>query len=234
MPAEGWQGEWERLIKTQELLQQHFPELVLVGGTAAALHCGHRYSLDGDHVLTDLKERFEKVLSALEELAGWRTARLRPPVLILGHFEGVETGIRQLRRTAPLETQEIAGLRVPTLEEMARIKGWLVVTRNATRDYVDFCALATKLGNRLVDALRPMDELYPQNTGETVTRQLSKQLAEPKPYDLDRTDLGNYRGIQPPWNDWTNVASCCRRLSEMIAERLLGLCAEPEGETDPR
>lgn len=215
--------DWQRVLETQELLQRHFPELVLVGGTAAALHCGHRYSLDGDHVLADLKERFAEILERLESLAGWRTARTRYPVLILGNFEGVETGIRQLRRAAPLETEVIAGLRVPTLPEMARVKGWLVVTRNATRDYVDFCALGERLGDRFADAIRPMDELYPQETGETVTRQLCKQLAEPKPYDLDACDLRQYRGIRPPWDDWGHVRAACRRLSRIIAEEILGL-----------
>ncbi len=113
--------------------------------------------------------------------------------------------------------------RLPTLAEMARVKAWLVVTRNATRDYVDFCALAEKLGERLVDALRPLYELYPQGNGETVTRQLCKQLAEPRPYDLDGCDLSQYRGIQPPWNDWDQVKDYCVRFSRVIAEKILGL-----------
>jgi hypothetical protein len=54
-------------------------------------------------------------------------------VLIPGRLDGVMTGIRQLRRTEPLETEEIAGLRVPTLAEMARIKAWLLATLYGTR-----------------------------------------------------------------------------------------------------
>lgn len=215
--------EWLRVLEVQELLQRHFPELVLVGGTAAAIHARHRYSLDGDHVLTDLRNRFPEVLERLEAIAGWKTARKQYPVLILGQLEGVETGIRQLRRSAPLETEVVMGIRIPTLAEMVRVKGWLVVTRNATRDYIDFCALADKLGEHLADTLRPMDGLYPQDTGETVTRQLCKQLAEPKPYDLDACDLGRYRGIQPPWNDWDQVKDYCRLYARIIAEKILGL-----------
>lgn len=217
------QQAWLRVLEVQELLQRHFPELVLVGGTAAAIHGRHRYSLDGDHVLADLQTRFPEIMDRLEAIAGWKTARKQYPVLILGQLEGVETGIRQLRRSAPLETEVVRGIRIPTLAEMARVKGWLVVTRNATRDYVDFCALANMLGDRLADAVRPMDELYPQDTGETVTRQLCKQLAEPKPYDLDDCDLSQYRGIQPPWNDWHRVKDYCRLYSQIIAERILGL-----------
>ena len=45
---------------------------------------------------------------------------------ILGRLDGVMTGIRQLRRTRPLETEVVSGLRVPTLAEMARIRAWLL------------------------------------------------------------------------------------------------------------
>ena len=215
--------DWQRVLEAQHTLQQHFPECVLVGGTAAALHAAHRVSLDGDHVMPGLRAEFPHVLAKLERLAGWRTARTRPPVLILGRLEGVETGIRQLRRAEPLETEMIAGIRVPTLPEMLRVKGWLVVTRNATRDHIDFCALADKAGNGFTDAVRPMDRLYPQDTGETVIRQLAKQLAEPKPYDLGDVDLTRYRGLRAPWNAWPFVHEYAQRLGRRIAQDVLGL-----------
>jgi hypothetical protein len=51
----------------------------------------------------------------LAPAAGWQTARVQRPVAILGRLDGVMTGVRQLRRAVPLETETIAGLRVPTL-----------------------------------------------------------------------------------------------------------------------
>ncbi len=218
------EDEWERLLAAQRRLQEAFPDLVLVGGTASALHARHRRSLDGDHVLSDLREHFAEVVAKLEELAGWKTNRLRPPVLVLGNFEGVETGIRQLVRTVPLETDEIAGIKVPTLEEMVRVKAWLVVTRNALRDYVDLCALAHLAGPRYVVALRRIDELYPQTGTESVLRQLAKQLAEPLPYDLvpGEAELRRYRDLRPPWDDWRNVERRCEEMSNAIAN-LFGL-----------
>lgn len=216
--------EWQRLLEAQRHLQQAFPDLVLVGGTAAALHAGHRRSLDGDHVVGDLRQHYDEVLRRLEELAGWRTNRARPPVLILGRFEGVETGIRQLRRSAPLETEQIAGITVPTLLEMVRVKAWLVVTRNAVRDYVDLCALAKASGAGYVRALSRLDELYPQDSGESVLRQLCKQLAEPRPYDLaeGQRQLAEYRGVQPPWQDWEHVRAVAQDMAFTLA-RMIGL-----------
>jgi hypothetical protein len=38
---------------------------VLAGGTAAAIHAGHRFSAHADHVLTDLRARFSQVLADL-------------------------------------------------------------------------------------------------------------------------------------------------------------------------
>ena len=223
--------DWQRLLEAQRAIQQHFPDLVLVGGTASALHAGHRFSLDGDHVIADLRSSFGRVVESLEALSGWKTARLAPPVMILGSFEGVETGIRQLRRTEPLETEMIAGLQVPTLAEMTRVKGWMVVTRNATRDYLDFGALSAKLGSSFVEAMSSMDRLYPQETGETALRQLGKQLAEPKPYDLgDPSTLGGrFRGLEQPWQDWAFVSSYSRKLAQTLMDYTLGVSELEEG-----
>ncbi len=106
-------------------LQQVVPDAVLVGGTAAAHHAGHRISFDDDHVLTDLQHRFDAVLQALEDTTGWVTSRVRPQVLILGSLNGVETGVRQLIRRRPLETEvgSFGGrsLQVPTIAEIFRI-----------------------------------------------------------------------------------------------------------------
>lgn len=219
-------ADWERVLATQRLIQDHFPECVLVGGTAAALHVHHRVSFDADSVLVDLRRHFDDVLARLEELAGWNTSRIRPPVLILGQLEGVDVGLRQLRRAAPLETTTISGLVVPTHAEMARIKGWLVVTRNALRDYLDFAALSAGLGGDFLAAMRPFDNLYPQRPGgETSRRQLMKQLAEPRPYDFDPDHEGHtltaWRALTPPWTDWMYTVEFCRQLADQLMTEAL-------------
>src|SRR5439155_22499294 len=114
--------DWERLLAAERHLQYLIPGTILVGGTAAAIHAQHRTSMDGDHLLEDLRERFDDVLATLEAVSGWQTERVQRPVIILRQLDGILTGIRQLRRTVPLETEIVAGLRVPTLPEMARIK----------------------------------------------------------------------------------------------------------------
>lgn len=214
-------ADWERVLSAAAHVQRIIPDAILVGGSAAALYAAHRYSAD-DHILVDLRKRFAAVLSDLEATAGWTTNRLVSPIMILGNLEGVDTGIRQLRREAPLETTTVespAGpIVVPTLEEMLRIKAWLVVSRNATRDYIDCVALADRLGfESAVPALERLDELYPQPS-VTVTQQLVKQLAEPRPYDFE-LDLRLYKGLHEPYTDWSVVRERAMALAVAILDR---------------
>jgi hypothetical protein len=215
-------SDWESLLAAERHLQDLVEGAVLVGGTAAALHAGHRVSMDGDHVVPDLRERFDEVLADLEAAAGWRTSRVRRPVLILGQLDGVLTGIRQLRRTEPLETEEIAGLRVPTLAEMARIKAWLLATRFTTRDYLDAVVLFEQLGEEgLRKALGKLDAIYPKPSGASVLAEVVERLGSARPIDVAEIDLTTYRGLRPPWNDWEHVVSRGRRWARVLADLLL-------------
>ncbi len=137
MPNDTW-PEWEQVLASAARLQRILPGAVLVGGSASAVYAEHRLSTDADHVLTDLRQRFDQALAELESVAGWKTARVKRPVQILGSLDGIETGVRQLIRDEPLETTQIeyrgVKLTVPTEAEILRIKGVLILKRNATRD----------------------------------------------------------------------------------------------------
>src|ERR1700678_2530541 len=139
------------VLESASRLQQMVPDAVLVGGSAAALYAGHRDSYDHDHVLSDLRDRFDVVLEALESVGDWVTNRVVPGKVILGQLGDIETGVRQLIRIRPLETIQVtlpsgAVLTVPTAEETLRVKGYLIVRRNQTRDYLDVAALADRYG----------------------------------------------------------------------------------------
>lgn len=225
---DGSVSQWEQVLQAAARLQKLIPDAVLVGGTAAAYYAGHRVSFDDDHVVTDLGDRFDQLLVDLEATDGWITARTNRPVLILGSLDGVETGIRQLIRRRPLEVQTMAApngepFRVPTLQEMLRIKAWLVLRRNATRDYLDVVALADRLGSSAVDVLADIDDYYADQIGpegRRVSTQLVRQLAEPLPYDLSEVDLSHYRGLDPRWQNWDDVAERCRALATGILDRV--------------
>jgi hypothetical protein len=218
--------EWELLLRSAAHLQQILPGATLVGGTAAALEAGHRRSADADHVLAGLSSRFDEVLAELEAVAGWQTARLQRPVVIKGRLDGILTTVRNQRRAAPLETKEIdtaeGPLRVPTPAEILRIKAWLIVDRNATRDLIDVAAISDKLSlEASARALSSLDRLYPQGEDKgAVRQQLMRQLAKPRPFDLEEVKprLADYKGIAPRWRTWASVERQCQALGVELAE----------------
>jgi len=220
----------QQVLEAAVRLQELVPDAVLVGGTAAVIRAGHRVSFDDDHVVADLRSRFDQVLTALEDTDGWITARVKRPVLILGRLDGIETGIRNLTRSKPVEFEEVPVgnqvLRVPTLPEITRIKAWLCLMRNATRDYLDFAALADRLGERRAAAVvAEMDEYYADQQGpggRRIAVQVAKQLAEPYPDDLSDVDLLSYRELARRWQDWGAVADICKRTAMRVLDHLAG------------
>lgn len=235
--------DWELVLSSAARLQGILPDAVLVGGTASAIHAQHRFSHDADHVLSDLRSRFDEVLAQLESVAGWRTARIQRPVQILGSLDGIETGIRQLIRDEPLETTVLdyqgGKLTVPTRGEILRIKGVLILKRNATRDYLDFVALNDHMGDdQVVESLQRFDQLYPQPNGESALQQLQIQLANPLPFDLEETRLSEYKSLDPKWHDWKKVKAVCARSATVIFDRICDLeqlpAANPLPHPSPR
>jgi hypothetical protein len=197
-------------------------DLIAVGGTAVALHCGHRFSLDVDCVMPRLRECYGEVLERLERWDGWQTNRCNPPVLILGERHGIELGVRQLRRLVPLETTLARGLRVPTLGEMLRIKARLLAERRATRDYVDVAALTRKLGiDAALKSLVTLNACYPMIGRQTAATAVA-EACEAQPLDLAQVSLPRYKGLQPPYNEWATVAATVRELGHALIKSELG------------
>lgn len=219
----------QRVLESAAALQRLVPDAVLVGGSAAALHAGHRDSLDHDHVLADLAERYAEVVEAVEASDGWATSvrASKPPLTLLGSLDGIEAGLRQLRRRRPLETcrVEVApGLSVtaPTADESLRVKAYLVVQRNQVRDYLDVVALAEAVGaEEAVDVLARIDDYYVDRAEEpdSVLTALVLALADPHPRDVPVTkELHHYKGLAPRWHDWADVVDACQRLALRLAQ----------------
>ena len=218
------------VLRSAARLQELVPDAVLVGGSAAALYAGHRDSFDHDHVVADLRERFDLVLEAIESEGDWVTNRVVPGRLILGRLGDIEAGVRQMIRRRPLETVDIevgdgGHVRVPTAEETVRIKAFLIVRRNQTRDYLDTAALAKRYGlDAAARVLADIDAYYgDQNLGGPgeaslgVASQLVRQLSDPRPADPSVTkELDSYRNLSGDWTDWKYVRDVCAQLADAI------------------
>ncbi len=188
------------------------------------MYAGHRESFDHDHVLADLVDRYQTVLEAVEATEGWATSvrASRPPFTIMGSLGGIAAGLRQLRRSRPLETLRVDvgdGLTVvaPTVEEALRVKAYLIVQRNVVRDYLDVVALAEHIGHTKAAAvLEAIDDYYEDRSGEhgSVLTSLVIALADPSPFDTDVIDeLPRYKGLDSRWHDWPSVVEACQRLA---------------------
>ncbi len=213
-----------RVMESAARLQSVVPDAVLVGGSAAALHAGHRDSFDHDHVLARLADRYEVVLAAVEATEGWATSvrASKPPFTIMGSLDGVEAGLRQMRRTRPLETVEIsvgddAVVLAPTEAEALRVKAFLVVQRNVVRDFLDVVALADHIGeDAAVDVLSGIDDYYVDRSNDpaSVLTSLVIALADPAPRDTDVIDeLPRYKRLDPRWHRWVDVVEACQTLA---------------------
>lgn len=218
--------EFEAILESAAKLQSVVPDAVLVGGTASAYYASHRLSFDHDHVIADLKSRYAQVLDAVESTDGWATSprASKSPMTIMGALDGTQAGLRNLRRSVPLEVEVVtlpsgAELRIPTRAEQLRIKGFLIVQRNAVRDYLDVAAVGALDMDEAANALAGIDDYYREHTEThgSVATALAERLAEPEPKDrATLRHLPAYKGLAPYWQDWHHVVETCQDLSERM------------------
>ncbi len=219
-------AEFSGLLESAARLQEAVPDAVVVGGTAAVFHVGHRTSYDHDHVVQNLKDRYEAVLEAVERLNGWSIDPnvSSPPMTIMGELDGYQAGLRNLRRARPLEVEEVElgsgkKLRVPTMEETLRVKTFVASQRRAVRDFVDVAAVSAALEvQRSAAVVAAIGEYYePEGDREPIGTAVVRALADPRPKDT-RTirTLSSYKGLSKEWSDWDRVCEQCRELAVAV------------------
>jgi hypothetical protein len=100
------------------------------------------------------------------------------------------------------------------------IEGWLALSRNQTRDYLDVAALADRIGlDEAAVVLREIDDYYADinKRPEAVSTQLARQLADPRPRDAEVTEqLASYKGLDRRWQDWSMVNEVLAELADRM------------------
>ncbi len=224
----GIHPDLEAVLEAAARLQELVPDAVLVGGSAAALYAHHRLSYNHDHVVKDLRDRFDIVLEAIESAPGWVTNRVTPGKIVLGEIGDIEAGVRQLIRTTPLETHQVTlrsgrSVTVPTADETLRVKAFLIVRRNQVRDYIDVAALSDTYGTDHASVvLANVDDYFADHTtaGHPVSSQLVRQLGTVRPRDTSTlARLDTYKDLDERWADWKNVTEVCGDLAARMVER---------------
>ena len=216
------QEQMAKLLESAARLQQIVSGAVLVGGSAASIYAGHRLSVDHDHVISDLNHRFDVVFEALKADPGWETAKAVEGKIILGSLDGIEAGIRQLRRAKPLETTVFTTLSnseivIPTPEETLRIKAYFIVNRNQVRDYIDVVALSDMmLPEQSAQVLLGLDEYYSDvhRYSRSIATELVEHLSDPNPKDF-RTiaNIENYKELKSDYRDWDSIVKRTREIA---------------------
>ena len=152
-------------------------EFVLYGGTALALHLGHRSSLDFDFFGSRVLEQ-PALETGISFLAGAKVIQRDTNTLSLivdrgGPVKVSFFGVPNLPRLAPPHVAKDIGLQVASLLDLAGTKASVVQLRAEAKDYIDIDALMTlgKIG--LPTALAAAQKLYgpsfnPQITPERV------------------------------------------------------------------
>ena len=176
--------------------------------------------------MPSLRSDFQEIVRILEETPQWRTARLQPPVLILGSISGIPVGFRQARHAGVIDSIIVhvaeGPLRVATLDEMIGMKAYMAYSRNAVRDYLDFAALSACMDDEAVVAsLLKSDTRYGHLQTSSVALAIARRLSDPKPCDLEQVQLDAYKGLVPAWRSWPRVEECSRRFGDLLGERLV-------------
>jgi Nucleotidyl transferase AbiEii toxin, Type IV TA system len=148
------------------------PEFVLYGGTAIALHLGHRQSVDFDFFGNRTFDP-RGLISKLPFMADAEITQIEPSTLTgivdrggpakLSFF-----GVPEIPRLAPPHEASDVGLKVASLIDLAGTKTSVVQVRAEARDYIDIDALLTA-GIDLPTALAAGQAIYGRQFNPEIT-----------------------------------------------------------------
>jgi hypothetical protein len=157
---------WDELVTLPE-------EFVLYGGTALALHLGHRHSVDFDFFGNKPLDPM-KLVPAIPFLADARVTQREPNTLSCTIDRGGIVklsffGLPDLPRLAPPLIAPGVGLQIASLLDLAGTKASVVQVRAEAKDYADIDALLTDGRIGLPEALAAGQAIYgaefnPQST----------------------------------------------------------------------
>lgn len=139
-------------------------QFTLYGGTALALHLGHRQSVDFDFFGTSGFDAPD-LLSSLPFLAGAQILQFAPSTLTCavnrdGPVKISFFGLPHLKRLAPPIDTSTDGLRIAALPDLAGTKISVLQMRAEVKDYLDIDALLGDGHMSLADILACADAIY--------------------------------------------------------------------------
>jgi hypothetical protein len=129
----------------------------LAGGTAAALHLGHRISVDLDFFGPEPFDSAQ-LAAQLSDLGKFRLERLAEDTL-LGELRGIRISFFRYRYPLIAEPVSVLGITVASLEDLAAMKLDAISRRGTRRDFIDLYFIAQS-GLALPEALQWYQRKY--------------------------------------------------------------------------
>ncbi len=115
-------------------------DFYLAGGTALALHLGHRRSVDLDFFSSEPFEN-ERLLLLLRQIGAFQVRR-NDPGTVTGQLEGVQASfIQYAYPMLDVPTKPDFGPRVAGVRDIASMKLSAIMSRGSRRDFVDVYAV---------------------------------------------------------------------------------------------
>lgn len=148
-------------------------EFTLYGGTALALHLGHRKSVDFDFFASRAID-VASLETGIPFLAGARVVQRDKDTLTAivdrdGPVQVSFFGVPKLPRLAPPVAAKDNGLKIASLLDLAGTKASVLQVRAAARDYIDMDALIHLGGVSLPFSLAAAQKLYGSSFNPEIT-----------------------------------------------------------------
>jgi hypothetical protein len=148
-------------------------EFVLYGGTAVALHLGHRHSIDFDF-FSNRQLDLRALEAEIPFLAGAKVVQREHNTLSVimqrdGPVRASFFGVPNLPRLEPAAVSQDNNLKVASLLDLAGTKASVVQVRAEAKDYIDMDALMNLGGISLSAALVAAQKLYGPSFNPEVT-----------------------------------------------------------------
>lgn len=150
------------------LIQQFQKEFYLVGGTAIALHLGHRRSVDFDLFKSD-RLSFQKILNTVSGF-GYEFAVIRRVEEQLNlMINGVKLTFSEYPYPVEATDQFETIIKIPDLLQLASMKAFALGRRSKWKDYVDLYFIL-KYHHSIKEIIEVSDSIYRQLFSEKLFR----------------------------------------------------------------
>jgi uncharacterized membrane protein YdfJ with MMPL/SSD domain len=210
------------VVKSATKLKSLAPDSITVADPLALGICQEAASLSGRVYRNGMSNGSTKTAPA--------TLRVHPVTMWRGRLsvalDALETEAEAERapveRRSPMETTNVQlptgdRLQIPTGAETLRLKSYLIMCRNTTRDYTEFAELVDSMETHTAAVvLASMDRYYcgEHARKQWVATQLVRRLADPQPYDEHDTRMSGPDAEA----DWAKVRERCLSVAVAMLE----------------